>query len=94
MGIDVIHALDAIAEVERHAKSVSRRFIKLFMQDVWKPFADAGMPEDRWPAVTEAMERTRPLASSAMLGMFRQVMRGEVETAFSDIAKRLSEGKR
>jgi DNA-binding transcriptional MerR regulator len=94
MGIPVLHALDAIAEVERHAGSMSKRFIKLFMQDVWKPFADAGMPEERWPAVADAMERTRPLASHAMLAMFRQVMGREVETAFSDIAKRLSEGKR
>jgi len=94
MGIHVLHALDAIAEVERHSASVSKRFVKLFMQDVWKPFAEAGMPEERWPAVAEAMERTRPLAAHAVLGMFRQVMSREVETTFAEIAKRLSEGKR
>ncbi len=94
MGIHVLHALDAIAEVERHSQAVSKRFVKLFMQDVWKPFSESGMPEERWPAVAEAMERTRPLAAHAMLGMFRQVMSREVETTFSGIAKRLSEGKR
>ncbi len=94
IGIHVLHTLDAIAEVERASESVSKRFVRLFMQDVWKPFADAGMPEERWPAVAEAMERTRPLAARAMLGMFREVMGREVETTFADIAKRLSEGKR
>jgi DNA-binding transcriptional MerR regulator len=94
MGIHVLHALDAIAEVERASQSVSKRFVKLFMQDVWKPFAEEGMPEERWPAVAEAMERTRPLAAHAVLGMFRQTMGREVETTFAEIAKRLSEGKR
>src|SRR5215210_446662 len=94
MGIHVLRALDAIADVERASESLSKRFVKLFMQDVWKPFAEAGMPEERWPAVAEAMERTRPLAAHATLGVFRQVMGREVEATFAEIAKRLSEGKR
>ncbi len=92
-GIDVAHALDAAGELERHARSVSRRFIKLFLDDVWKPFADAGMPEEEWPRIAEAMERTRPLAAHALLGVFRQTMSREVDSTFADIAKRLSRGK-
>lgn len=61
---------------------------------MWEPFAKSGMPEDEWPAIAEAMERTRPLAAQAMLALFRQAMRTEVDGAFADIAKRLSEGKR
>ena len=44
-GVSLSHALDMIESVERHARAVAREFIKLFMDDVWKPFADAGMPE-------------------------------------------------
>lgn len=43
-GVSLAHALDMIESVERHARAVAREFIKLFMDDVWKPFADAGMP--------------------------------------------------
>lgn len=92
-GIDVTNALDAVGELERHARAVSRRFIKLFLDDVWKPFAEAGMPEDEWPRIVEAMERTRPLAAHALLGVFRQTMSREVDATFADIAKRLSQGK-
>ena len=59
LGIPVEHTVDAIAEVERHATAVARRFVKLFLDDVWKPFAKEGMPEDQWPAIVDAMERTR-----------------------------------
>ena len=94
LGIDVEHTVNAIAEVERHSTAVARRFVKLFMDDVWKPFADAGMPEDQWPAIAEAMERTRPLAAHALLAVFRQTMAREVDATFAEIAKKLSQGKR
>ena len=42
------HALDLIESVSLHSRAVSRDFIQLFLDDVWKPFADAGMPEDQW----------------------------------------------
>ena len=38
-------------------------FIKLFMDDVWKPFADAGMPDERWDELAESVEHVRPLAA-------------------------------
>ena len=94
IGIELDHTVDAIASVERHSTAVARRFVKLFMDDVWKPFARAGMPEDQWPAIVEAMESTRPLAARALVAVFRQTMAREVDATFAEIAKRLSEGKR
>jgi DNA-binding transcriptional MerR regulator len=94
IGIELEHTVEAIDEVERHATAVARRFVKLFLDDVWKPFAQAGMPEDQWPAIAEAMERTRPLGARALVAVFRQSMTREVDATFADIAKKLSEGKR
>jgi DNA-binding transcriptional MerR regulator len=94
LGIELDHTVGAIAEVERHSTAVARRFVKLFMDDVWKPFAQAGMPEERWPEIAEAMERTRPLAASVLVAVFRQTMSREVDATFAEIARKLSEGKR
>lgn len=93
-GISVRAALALVEDVRRHSRSVSERFVKLFIDEVWKPFVDAGMPDSQWAAIAESMEKSRPLAAQAMLAVFRQTMNEEVESAFSDIAKRLSEGKR
>jgi DNA-binding transcriptional MerR regulator len=93
-GISVRAALALVEDVRRHSRSVSERFVKLFIDEVWKPFVDAGMPDSQWAAIAESMEKSRPLAAQAMLAVFRQTMNDEVESAFSDIAKRLSEGKR
>jgi DNA-binding transcriptional MerR regulator len=93
-GVSLDHALDMIAGVERHARSVSKDFIKLFMDDVIKPFADAGMPEEGWEELAESVEHVRPLAAQALLAVFRRTMDEEVEATFSEIARRLAKSKR
>src|SRR5581483_10765426 len=40
-GIPLPAALDVIEEIGRHVDSVSRSFVKLFLREVWKPFAKA-----------------------------------------------------
>ena len=93
-GVSLAHALDMIEGVQRHSRAVAREFIKLFMDDVWKPFAAAGMPEDEWGALTESMEQVRPLAGQALLAVFRRSMDEEVEATFAEMARRLAGGKR
>jgi hypothetical protein len=65
--------------VRTSARRVARVFIDLFMENVWKPFNEAGRPEEEWPKVREALERLRPLASEALLAIFQQVMSETVE---------------
>src|SRR3954454_1631394 len=93
-GVSLDHALDMIAGVERHARAVSRDFIKLFMDDVIKPFADAGMPEEGWEELAESVERVRPLAAQALLAVFRRTMDEEVEATFTEIPGRLAKSRR
>ena len=93
-GISVRAALALVEDLRRHSKAVSQRFVKLFIDEVWKPFVDAGMPEEQWEAIAGSLEGARPLAAEAVLAVFRQTLSDEVEAAFADITKRLSEGKR
>ena len=83
-----------VEDLRRHSRAVSQRFVKLFIDEVWRPFVDAGMPEEQWTAIADSMEAARPLAAEAVLAVFRQTLSDEVESAFSDITRRLSEGKR
>jgi DNA-binding transcriptional MerR regulator len=93
-GISVRAALRLVEDLRRHSRAVSQRFVKLFIDEVWRPFVDAGMPEEQWSAIADSMEAARPLAAEAVLAVFRQTLSDEVESAFSDITRRLSEGKR
>lgn len=92
-GIPLRAALAVIEEIQRHCDAASRSFVKLFLREVWKPFAKADMPVERWPEIEDAVERLRPAASEALLTIFQQGLSAQIEGALSDITHRLSERK-
>ncbi len=79
LGVPPGVALDVVSQVRTSARRVARVFIELFLENVWKPFNEAGRPEEDWPKVRDALERLRPLASEALLVIFQQVMSETVE---------------
>jgi hypothetical protein len=70
---------------------VSRTFVELFLREVWKPFAQADMPAERWPEIEEAVQRLAPIASEAVMAIFQRRLGSQLEEAFDEIARRLSE---
>lgn len=93
-GISLAHALEIVEELARHSRAVAQRLVKLFVEDVWKPFAEAGMPEAQWAEIADSIEQTRPLATQALVAVFQQAMSKETEAALTELTKRLAEGKR
>ncbi len=90
-GISLPATLAVLGDIERHCDSVSRRFVELFLGEVWKPFQQADMPEERWPEIEQAVERLRPIASEALMAIFQQRLGGQIEEAFREIARRLAD---
>jgi DNA-binding transcriptional MerR regulator len=82
LGVPLETALEVTEKLTRHSQGVADAFVNLFLEHVWGPFQEAGQPEERWPEVREALERLRPLASEALLAVFRQTMTRAVEDAF------------
>jgi DNA-binding transcriptional MerR regulator len=82
LGVPAADALELVARIRRHADAVAHRFVRMFIERVWKPFDEAGRPPERWPEVREALERVRPLAADAMLSVFQLAMSEEAERAF------------
>jgi DNA-binding transcriptional MerR regulator len=93
-GIPLRAALEVVREIQRHSDSVSRAFVKLFITEVWKPFARADMPSEQWPEIEDAINRLRPAASNALMTIFQEQLSRQVEDAFEEITRRLSERKR
>ncbi len=84
-GVPLAAALQVIERVNRSSRSIAQAFVQLFLDELWKPFDREGRPEERWPEITESIERLRPIASEAVLGVFKQTMTTEVEDAFGKI---------
>lgn len=89
-GVSLDGALSVFKQAEVHCDAVSAAFVALFMNEVWEPFQRAGMPAERWPEIDETIERLRPLASEALLGIFAQRMSAQIEEAFGELTRRLA----
>jgi DNA-binding transcriptional MerR regulator len=87
-GVPLPTALKLAERLRRQAESVARSFVKMFLDEVWRPFADAGYPEERWDEMVESIERLRPLATQSLVAVFQQTMTREVETAFGKALER------
>jgi DNA-binding transcriptional MerR regulator len=89
-GISLDHALDLIDRVTTQSRAISREFVQLFLDDLWKPFQDAGMPDERWDELAESIEHVRPLAAKALLAVFRRTLDEEVDATIDELARRLT----
>lgn len=89
MGVPLDHALEVLEKVTRHMRGVAQEFVRLFLQDVWRPFVKAGMPPDALPPLNESLERLRAIAWDVVRPAFERSMSGAVETAFGKELERL-----
>jgi DNA-binding transcriptional MerR regulator len=82
LDVDARRALKLVEQLRRHAEGVAKLYLELYLEAVWKPFAEAGQPDDQWPAVQTALERLRGIAEEALLGMFDVTMAERVDETF------------
>lgn len=94
LGVDPDEAFELVRGIRRSAESMADKFVRLFIEQVWKPFDEAGRPEERWPEVRDAVERLRPLASQAVLSLFQIAMTEAAEKAFGRELSKATRGKR
>ncbi|MGH2903855.1 MAG: MerR family transcriptional regulator [Solirubrobacteraceae bacterium] len=85
LGISLHAALALMERVSRDCESISRAFARLFLKELWDPFEQAGQPDERWDEVIEAVGALRPLASEALLAVFKQRMTTQLEGAFGKV---------
>ena len=94
MGIELPAALAAIEKLNRNSQSSARTFVDLFVDEVWKPFDDAGRPEEGWEEIIAAIGRLRPLAFDALNATFRLTLTTEIEKAFGEVLERWQRQKK
>jgi DNA-binding transcriptional MerR regulator len=82
LGMPLDAVLDVARGVSRHADSIARSFVDLFVEQVWQPFEDAGRPEKDWQRISEALERCRPVAITAVDGFIRRSLEVAIEDAY------------
>jgi DNA-binding transcriptional MerR regulator len=80
-GVPLTHSLAVVKKVRSSSQQVAREFIRLFVEDLFRPFKEAGMPASEWPQLLDAIERLRPMSAQVVLGIYQLTMTEEVERA-------------
>ena len=92
LGIPLHAALVLVERVSRDCESISRAFTKLFLKELWEPFEQAGRPDESWDELIEAVGSLRPIASEALLALFKQRMTTQLEAAFGKVIEHQAKG--
>lgn len=93
-GVPLHHALAVIEKVQARCDDIAHEFIRLFLDDVWRPFTADGFPADGWAEVSKAIETLRPLSSQVVLSTYQHTMTREVERATAKEFERLAKRRR
>jgi DNA-binding transcriptional MerR regulator len=71
LGIPAGEIIDEWEALRDSAGQVAVRFVGVFERYLWRPFAEAGMPPERLPALTAALRRLGPLAEEVVVAALR-----------------------
>lgn len=88
LGIPLHSALSLVVRLSRDCESISRAFVKLYLEELWEPSIQAGETDARWDEAIAAIGALRGIASEALLGMFKLRMAAAVETASGKLLER------
>ena len=92
-GVPVHVVLAVFSQLEEHMTASSRSFVRLFLERIWQPFEEAGRPPEEFREVLDSIEELRPIASEAVLAVFKRTMSREVEAAVGNELERLAKRK-
>jgi DNA-binding transcriptional MerR regulator len=84
LGVPLTTAVEVLETINKHAQKVAAAYVELFLETVWRPFQEAGEPQEDWPRVREALDRLRPLATESLVAVFGMVMTEAVERALEE----------
>jgi DNA-binding transcriptional MerR regulator len=88
IGVPIDECLNTLETLKERSTAVAEIFIRLFDEQVWLPFDEAGRPRDKWPEVRDSLRRLRPLASDAFIASFQFAMEEVSEKAISEGIRR------
>src|SRR5437588_7899935 len=89
MGAPAEELVEAATEAYKHVEAIAAICLRLFVDNVWIPFEQAGQPEEGLARVREAVEKLRPLVTRGVASLFQMAMNDVVERRIGSELRRL-----
>jgi DNA-binding transcriptional MerR regulator len=94
LGLSSDQILDATAEIRDHLDRIAQLFEQVWLDHIWEPFVEAGMPDDRLPVLQATLAEVQPLAMDAVAGLFTVAMEAKIEEGIAREVERAGRKQR
>jgi DNA-binding transcriptional MerR regulator len=84
LGLTRDTVMDLLETVTGAVDQVAVPFVAAFRDEVWRPFRDAGMPEEDWPALLNAIQSLLPVASQVVVAAFRDRLATVIDSVLGE----------
>lgn len=84
MGLAPETIMQLLPMLDEHLGAVADAFVERVRVEIWQPFVDSGMTEQEWPRIIQVIETLLPVASQAVLGVFRGEIARAIDTAMGE----------
>ena len=91
LGLDRTSVVELLPLIATHTRVIAQRFVDEFRQQLWNPFVEAGLPEEQWPQMLKSIETILPVASQAVLAIFRDELNKVIHEALGEEINRIVE---
>jgi DNA-binding transcriptional MerR regulator len=81
VGIPLSEVLDQAVALRADIWTIATRLVGMFTKHIWEPFLEGKHPEKDLSDITEAIQRTRPLAAEAVQAFLALAMQRAIEEA-------------
>lgn len=92
LGLSRESTLAMLPVLAEHLRPIAQRFVDEFREQIWHPFAEAGMPEDEWPEVLQRIRAILPVAGQSVLAAFRDQLASVIDEALGEELQSLADG--
>ncbi len=90
LGLDPDSVVDLLPVLSEHLSAIARAFVSQVRDQIWHPFAEAGMPEDEWARVLLAIETLVPVAGQAVVTVFHRELAVAIRDALGEELDRIA----
>lgn len=92
LGLSRESTLAMLPLMAEHLRPIAQHFVDQFREQIWHPFAEAGMPEEEWPEVLQRIKTVLPVAGQAVLAVFRDQLTSVIDEALGEELDALADG--
>ena len=89
LGLSRDDVLEALARIRVKTEEIAEIFEGVWMERIWQPFVDAGMPESELPRLQETAARVKPLAVQTVVALFTSAMDAQIESGIARELRRV-----